>query len=127
MLPLSHEIARAATRRHFFQNCGVGLGAMALGSLLAGERPAAAADDANPLRPRQPPLPARAKHVIYLHMAGSPSQLDLFDHKPALKKYDGRPCPKEYLEGKRFASSAACRTCWLRPSRFRSTGRRGSS
>lgn len=125
MLPLSHEIARAATRRHFFQNCGVGLGAMALGSLLAGERPAAAADDANPLRPRQPPLPARAKHVIYLHMAGSPSQLDLFDHKPALKKYDGQPCPKEYLEGKRFAFIRGVPNMLASPFSFQKHGQAG--
>ena len=48
-------------------------------------------------------LPARAKSVIYLHMAGAPSQVDLFEYKPALIKFSGQPCPKEYLEGKRFA------------------------
>lgn len=46
---------------------------------------------------------AKAKSVIYLHMAGSPSQIDLFEHKPALTKFHGQDCPKEYLEGKRFA------------------------
>jgi hypothetical protein len=51
----------------------------------------------------QPMLPPGAKSVIYLHMAGSPSQLELFDDKPALKKFHNKECPKEYLEGKRFA------------------------
>ena len=48
-------------------------------------------------------MAARAKHVIYLHMVGAPSQLDLFDDKPVLKQYSGRPCPQELLEGQRFA------------------------
>ena len=104
MLPLPLEYARAATRRHFFRDCGVGLGALALAELLqqeGGRRVQGA--DARPLQNRPPTRPAKAKQVIYLHMAGSPSQLDLFDHKPALKKYDGKPCPDEYLAGKRFA------------------------
>src|SRR5262249_46302849 len=67
------------------------LGAMALGSLLARETQA------------KPHFPARAKHVIYLHMVGAPSQLDLFDPKPELVKRDGELCPKEFIEGKRFA------------------------
>jgi len=61
------------------------------------------AADTKPLSPKAPPQEARAKHVIYIHLAGSPSQLELFDYKPALKKFDGKECPKEYLEGKRFA------------------------
>ena len=48
-------------------------------------------------------FPAQARSVIYLHMAGSPSQLELFEHKPALAKLHGQPCPQQYLEGKRFA------------------------
>lgn len=62
-----------------------------------------ASSSARPLAPKLPPLPAKAKRVIYLHMAGSPSQLELFDYKPELKKFDGKTCPQEYLEGKRFA------------------------
>src|SRR5881628_310309 len=93
----NHEYAKAITRRHFFRDCGVGLGAIALAELLArGE------DAKNPLGPKKPHHTAKAKAVIYLHMAGSPSQLDLFDYKPELVKFDGKPCPKEYLEGKRF-------------------------
>lgn len=48
-------------------------------------------------------IPAQAKSIIYLHMAGSPSQIDLFENKPALTKFHGKDCPQEYLEGKRFA------------------------
>ncbi len=90
-------------RRSFFRQSGVGLGAMALSSLLARDLPAEATKDAGPLAPKAPHFAPRAKNVIYLHMIGAPSQLDLFDHKPALEKYDGEPCPAELTKGKRFA------------------------
>ena len=72
------------TRRHFFGRCAVGLGAIALNQLLREEGFAASVkiDPANPMAPRAAPLPAKAKNVIYLFMAGGPSQLDLFDPKP---------------------------------------------
>jgi hypothetical protein len=77
---------------------------MALASLLAGDASAEdAAATANPLAARPPHFAPRAKHVIYLHMVGAPSQLDLFDFKPELVKHDGELCPKEFIEGKRFA------------------------
>jgi len=102
---LEHEILKSVTRRHFFGSYGVGLGAIALAHLLEKEGRCEAKVEAskNPLAPRVPKLPAKAKSVIYLHMAGSPSQLDLFDEKPALRKFNGKPCPDEYLKGKRFA------------------------
>lgn len=53
--------------------------------------------------PRMPQFSPKAKRVIYIHMAGSPSQLELFDYKPELVKYHGKDCPQEYLEGKKFA------------------------
>ena len=84
------ERVRDNTRRHFFQQAGMGLGAMAL-STLVNEHPLAA------------PLVAKAKRVIYLFMAGGPSQLDLFDYKPALNKFDGQPIPEEFIRGERFA------------------------
>ena len=80
-------------RRHFFRDCGVGLGKIALGSLLAASPRAAMA--ANPFAPKPPHFPAKAKAVIHLFMAGAPSQLDLFDRKPALAKYAGKPIPPE--------------------------------
>ena len=95
---LHHEFARYLTRRHFFRDCGVGLGAIALAELIG--RDAARADQSkNPLAPKKPHHAPKAKAVIYLHMAGSPSQLDLFDYKSELVKFNGKPCPKEYLEG----------------------------
>lgn len=93
-LPISLENTRATTRRHFFGRAGLGFGSLALSSLLA--RDGAAADATWK-------IPAKAKSIIYLHMAGSPSQLELFDYKPALSRLHNTECPQEYLEGKRFA------------------------
>jgi hypothetical protein len=91
------------TRRHLLGRAGLGIGSLALGSLFAGETTADAKRPASAMSPKQPMHEAKAKSVIYLHMAGSPSQIDLFEHKPALTKFHGKECPKEYLEGKRFA------------------------
>lgn len=99
---IRHEVLKAVTRRYFLSRSGLGLGAIALNALLPAASHAKAGTD-NPLAPKTPPLPAKAKHVIYLHMAGSPSQLDLFDDKAELRKYNGKPCPDELLKGKRFA------------------------
>lgn len=98
------EAARTLSRRELFQNVSAGIGSIALASLL-GEDLAAAplARDPNSLAVRPPHFPATAKNVIFLHMVGAPSQLDLFEPKPALIKHDGQPCPDKYLEGQRFA------------------------
>ncbi len=99
------EFLQTATRRHFLKNSSIGLGSIALASLL-GDGPATAAVSAtraNPLAPKPPHFGTKAKHVIYLHMTGSPPHLDLFDYKPELVKHDGEDCPQEFLEGKRFA------------------------
>ncbi|HJT78407.1 MAG TPA: DUF1501 domain-containing protein [Gemmataceae bacterium] len=103
MHPLQRHLLHV-TRRHFFRECGVGVGKIALASLLTGAftRPAAAAP-ANPLAPKPPHFAPKAKRVIYLFMAGAPSQLDLFDHKPALAKYEGKPIPPSIIGGQRYA------------------------
>jgi hypothetical protein len=93
------------TRRHFFHDCAVGLGAVALASLLS-DGNLFAADEArfsNPLAPKPSHFHAKAKSVIYLFMAGGPSQLELFDYKPKLQELNGRPIPDSYLKNKRFA------------------------
>ncbi|MFZ9838234.1 MAG: DUF1501 domain-containing protein [Opitutaceae bacterium] len=90
------------TRRHFLSRCAVGLGGIALASMLNQARGATAAP-AGPLAPRPTHFPARARNVIYLFMAGGPSQLELFDHKPKLAELNGQPIPPSFVEGKRFA------------------------
>ncbi len=93
------------TRRHFFSRCGLGLGSIALGSLLNEQRlfGAAPSEVQNPMAPKAPHFAPRAKNIIYLFMAGGPSQLELFDHKPKLIELNGQPIPQSYIEGKRFA------------------------
>ena len=86
-------------RRAFFQRSGLGIGALALSSLL-GESFGATV---NPLAAKRPHFAPKAKRVIYLHMIGAPSQLDLYDAKPELMKRDGEKCPDSLLKGKRFA------------------------
>ncbi len=81
------------TRRHFLQRCTTGLGGM----WLAGQ--SAHGSKAQ----RGTHFPPKVKRVIYLHMIGAPSQLELFDYRPELQRFDGKPCPQEYLEGQRFA------------------------
>lgn len=90
------------SRRAMFQNLGTGIGSIALASLLASDSPAASAST-NPLAPKPPHFAPKAKNVIFLHMVGAPSHLDLFENKPALQENDGKPCPDELLEGQRFA------------------------
>ncbi len=93
------------TRRHFFKNCGLGLGSMALSTLDSSK--ATSADLANsvsdPLAQRKVHFPAKAKSVIYLFMAGGPSQLELFEYKPQLQKLSGEPIPDSFTAGRRFA------------------------
>src|SRR5690242_14728030 len=90
---------RTISRRWFLKDCGMGLGVMALGQLLGGvPHTASAAALTDPLAPKTPPLPAKAKRIIFLFMAGAPSQLDLFDYKPELVKREGQLPPAELLE-----------------------------
>ncbi|REK18488.1 MAG: DUF1501 domain-containing protein [Planctomycetota bacterium] len=98
--PLRDEMARQTSRRWFLRQCGVGMGSLALASLLNSEVQAV---EENPLAPRQPPLAPKAKRVIYMFHAGAPSQLDLFDFKPELAKWSGKKPPAELLEGYRAA------------------------
>jgi uncharacterized protein (DUF1501 family) len=95
------ELGLSITRRHFFRECGVGVGKVALASLLA--ESAARAQAANPLAVKKPHFAPKAKRVIHLFMAGAPSQLDLFDYKPDLVKLEGRPLPPSVYGNQRYA------------------------
>jgi len=106
------DMLRAVTRRHFFKQAGFGIGAAALSSLLnryafaSGLRSTAAkpaAGAVNPLAPKPPMFPAKAKSIIYLFMAGAPSQVDLLDYKPKLQQFDGQNIPDSFVKGERFA------------------------
>jgi hypothetical protein len=92
-------------RRWFLEQCGVGLGAMALGQLLGDSAFAAPSASAptNPLAPKEPHYPGKAKSVIFLFMAGAPSHLELLDYKPQLAKFDGTLPPADLLKGYRAA------------------------
>jgi hypothetical protein len=108
---------QAQTRRQFLSTCTSGLGGLFLGTLSPKLLGAALATDLAesasrldfarssiaPLAPLPPPFPAKARRVIYLDMSGGPSQLELFDYKPELIKFDGKDCPASFLQGKRFA------------------------
>jgi hypothetical protein len=88
-----------STRRQFLATSTMGLGAMALDSLLNEGR----AQETNPLRPRPGHFPAKAKAVIFLFQAGGPSHLELFDYKPTLQRLDGQVVPQSFTAGRRFA------------------------
>src|SRR5688572_25114844 len=94
------ESLKTITRRHFFGKCATGIGGAALASLLNDRLLAAESSAARIPRPH---FPGKAKGVIYLHMAGAPSQLDMFDYKPKLQELTGQPCPESLFKKDRFA------------------------
>jgi hypothetical protein len=102
MTSMMNAEATLAARRWFLRECGVGLGAAAFAGLLA-EDARAAVPEQDPLAVKTPPLPAKAKNVIYLFMGGAPSHLELFDYKPKLQEMDGKLPPAKLLEGYRAA------------------------
>ncbi len=100
------ESLQLRTRRQFFQDCGIGVGKMALASVLAqaGRGSAAAASSfVSPTAPIAPSFAPKAKRVIYLFMVGAPSQLELFDYKPKLAALEGKPIPPSVVKGQRYA------------------------
>ena len=103
---LRQESAKYISRRWFFKQCGVGLGSIGLASLLNESLFGAAKPKiqvVDPLAIKSPHYAPKAKRVIYLFMAGAPSQLDMFDYKPTLQKYDGQPVPAEIVKGQKYA------------------------
>ena len=89
---MSTEPLRWTSRRELLRRSAVGFGSLALASMLADTSRADAAE-ADPLAPRTPHLPARAKRIIFLFMKGGPSHLDTFDYKPRLQRDHGKPLP----------------------------------
>ena len=102
----SGNLLNDVTRRHFLYTAATGIGGLALGSLLgcstSGDKNRSILSLSDDLV-RSPHFPPKAKYVIYLHMAGGPSQLELFDYKPLLQKLNGQDCPQSFLTGKKFA------------------------
>ncbi len=90
-------------RRSLLQKSLLGLGAFAGAPYLAQQLSAAEPTRHDPMAPKQPHFPAKAKRIIYLFMAGAPSQLDLFDYKPKLNELNDQPCPESLIAGERFA------------------------
>ncbi len=85
-----------ADRRDFLRTSGLGFGASVFGMLIAGDAAAADRLPNNPLAPREPHFPAKAKRVIFIFCAGGPSQLETFDPKPTLVRYNGQPIPDSF-------------------------------
>ena len=103
----------------------MGLGAIALSSLLGRNAFAASAAATNPLAARLPHFAPKAKRIIYLHLTGSPPNLDLFDYKPELVKRDGQDCPDNFIKGKKFAFTAGKPKLMGSPRTFAQYGRSG--
>src|SRR4029078_8388976 len=119
------NILRAITRRHFFKQSGFGIGGVALSALLDDKLFAQQPD--RPFAPRAPHSAPKAKNIIYLFMAGAPTQLDLFDNKPALQKYDGQEIPAEFVpKGERFAFIKGTPRLLGSPFTFKRHGRSGA-
>ena len=129
------DMLRAVTRRHFFRQAGFGIGAAALASLMnryawAQGQPAApepqAAGAVNPMAPKPPHFPRKARSIIYLFMAGAPSQLDLLDYKPKLQELDGQHIPESFLTGERFAFIRGVPKILGSPYEFKKWGQSGA-
>lgn len=121
--PLSR--LQALTRRHFLRSSAVGLGGLALTDLLARDT-RANTPAVDPLAPRAPHFPAKAKNVIVLHMSGAPPHLDMLDYKPELVKRNDQPCPESLVKGKTFAFTSGVPKLLGTPQKFRQRGSSGA-
>ncbi|WP_407680364.1 DUF1501 domain-containing protein [Candidatus Chordibacter forsetii] len=123
MNPILEKI-QLNTRRHFLQNCGVGLGMGALAQLMSPDAFGLSAPQ-NPLLPRAPHFAPKAKRVIYLHLTGSPPHLDMWDYKPELGKRTDQDCPDEFVKGKKFAFTSGTPKLMGSPRKFAQYGKSG--
>jgi uncharacterized protein DUF1501 len=118
------EFRRIQTRRSFFQQCAGGIGIAALAQLMESEG-RAAVGNVNPLAPKPPHFPAKAKNVIFMFMEGGPSQIDLFDPKPGLQKWSGHPLPAEMTKDLRLAFTKPNAAVLASPRTFKPYGQSG--
>lgn len=116
------------TRRRFFRHCAGGLDTAALAYLLGGLRPAAGAglDSGNPLAPKPGHFAPTATNVIFLFMAGAPSQIDLYDPKPALRRWHGEPLPASMTRDLKLAFVKPSAKILASPRKFRPHGQSGT-
>src|SRR2546428_10514940 len=127
------DFLRAVTRRHFFRQAAFGIGATALATLInrytfGSDLPPAALTSAalNPMEPRPGHFAPKAKSIIYLFMAGAPSQVDLLDYKPKLQELDGQHIPESMVKGERFAFIKGVPKLLGSPYQFRKWGKSGA-
>ena len=131
----AQDLLRAVSRRHFFRQAGFGLGGAALTCLInrsafattvPNSAPCSRPNGGNPLAPCSPMFPAKAKSIIYLFMAGAPSQVDLLDNKPKLQQLDGQHIPESMVKGERFAFIKGVPKLLGSPYQFRKCGQSGA-
>lgn len=119
------DFKRIQSRRAFFRSCGAGLESMALYSLLAQDGYGATGSRENPLAPKKPHFPGKAKNVIFLFQEGGPSQLDLFDPKPALEKIHGQALPESLIKQTKLAFIKPNAAVLASPRKFEKRGQSG--
>jgi hypothetical protein len=124
--PIAIERARLKTRRHFLKQTGaLGIGSLALASLMNPQFAMGNSQSENPLAPQPAPQSAKAKRIIFLHMSGGPPHLDLFDYKPELVKHNDENCPDSLLKGKKFAFTTGVPKLLGTPQKFAQHGKSG--
>ena len=119
------QFRKIQSRRRFFQECAGGIGIMALAQLMDREG-RGAVPEVNPLAPRKPHFPAKARNVIFMFMEGGPSQIDLFDPKPELQKWSGKPLPESMTKDLRLAFTKPNAAVLASPRTFKPFGRSGT-
>jgi hypothetical protein len=120
------QFQKIQSRRSFFRDCAGGIGTIALAELLAREGRAATLPDVNPLAPKKPHFAAKAKNVIFMFMEGGPSQMDLFDPKPGLEKWSGKPLPPSLTKDLRLAFTKPNANVLASPRTFKPHGQSGT-
>jgi hypothetical protein len=114
------------TRRYFLRECSLGLGGMALASMLGERGLGSTLSTEDPFSPKPSHYAAKAKNIIVLHLSGGPPQLDLFDYKPELVKRNNQDCPESLVKGKNFAFTSGIPKLLGTPQTFHQHGQSGA-